>query len=597
MDGEKKIEPMVENVLDDLARGKVAAGMYGVVSKHLETFTKMGITPADIRELLELKKKIVFLPEPFAYSLSRPGRGDYLLANFDSPSVVPLDGNEERFVAALHSYYQEATTYKKELEILSQRAEQHLKWISEYPHYQLVEEQERKLLIEILMKRDIDRYSYHTDKEQKRFLEKFDLYDAYHLDDDKQTLRWQAGKILESRGLVPRGSVERILTEDNVSIDELKNRLTRHQIDKLRVDWVEVVDDKISGFKYIRCRIDGEYQNVRKLSVKDAELLERLENKTEMAVKYFADVLEKNWGECRMIVDEKAFARMSMDYTDRLIDIYRHGMNEQEVILSKASKESFVDRFWLNPSLFSLEQLSVEDQKNYAIKTLVYYIEDLRPGQLTEEEMIELVGMKGQTFTYNGRELEDNFMNLPTSFFPLIEQCGKYDREMIDYVKVQRGIGIITPTIAYNSMHYFLSHRLYTEWDSEGVEVDNGEATGEYYYPNKNMKNPAEKFPPNLLNEMQWSTLGNKSQGEAAKFIPDVAYPKNRITGVQVYPSGNGELSIRCMVDGEQQGGKQLSEEDACRYKDERTDLNEMALGYFTEAFAWKGDRNVSLKR
>lgn len=124
MDGGKMIESMVEDILDDLARGKVAAEMYGVVNKHLETFKKMGITLADIKELLVLKKKIVFLPEPFAYSLSRPRRGDYLLANFDSLSVVPLDGNEERFVAALHSYYQEATMYKKELEILSQRAGQ-----------------------------------------------------------------------------------------------------------------------------------------------------------------------------------------------------------------------------------------------------------------------------------------------------------------------------------------------------------------------------------------------------------------------------------------------------------------------------------------
>lgn len=597
MDGGKMIEPMVENVLDDLIRGKVTAGMYGVVNKHLETFTKMEITPDDIRKVLELKKKIVFLPEPFAYSLSRPGRGDYLLANFDSPSVVPLDRNEERFVAALHSYYQEAATYKKELKILSQKAERSLKWMSEYRHYQLGEEQESELLTEILMKRDIDRYSYHTDKEQKQFLEKFDLYDAYHMDDDKQTLRWQAGEILESRGLVPRGSVERILTEEHVSIDELKNRLTRHQIDKRRVDWVEVVDDKICGTKYIRCRVDGEYRHVRRLSVKDAELLEKLENKKEMAVKYFTDVLEKNWGECRMMVDEKAFVRMSMSYTDRLIDIYRHGMNEQEVMLSKASKDSFVDRFWWATPLFSLEQHSVEDQKKYAFKTLVYYIEDLRPGQMTKEEMIELVGMKGQTFTDEGRELEDNIMNLPTSFFPLIEQCGKYDREMIDYVKVQRGIGIITPTIAYNSMHYFLSHRLYTEWDPEGTEVGNGETTGEYYYPNRNMSNPAEKFPSNLLNELQWSTLGNKSLGEAAKFIPDAAYPKNLITGVQVYPSGNGGLYIRGMVDGEQQGGKLLSEEDAIRCKDERTDLHEMALGYFTEAFAWKGEKNVSLKR
>ena len=337
MDGGKMIEPMVENVLDDLTRGKVTAGMYGVVNKHLETFTKMGITPDDIRKILELKKKIVFLPEPFAYSLSRPGRGDYLLANFDSPSVVPLDRNEERFVAALHSYYQEAATYKKKLEILSQKAGQHLKSLGNFPNYQPGEEQGKGLLT------------------------------------------------------------------------------------------------------------------------------------------------------------------------------------------------------------------------------------DLLSGQLTNEEVIV--------------------------------QYGECDREMIDYVKVQRGIGIITPTIAYNSMHYFLSHRLYTEWDPEGTEVGNGETTGEYYYPNRNMSNPAEKFPPNLLNELQWSTLGNKSHGEAAKFIPDAAYPKNRITGVQVYPSGNGGLYIRGMVDGEQQGGKLLSEEDAIRCKDERTDLNEMALGYFTEAFAWKGEKNVSLKR
>lgn len=482
------------------------------------------------------------------------------------------------------------------MEILSQRAGRYLKWINEYPHYQLGEEQERELLTEILMKHDIDRYPYHTDKEQKQFLEMFDLYDAYHIDDDKQVFRWQAGKILESRGIVPKGSVERILNEDNISMDELENRLTRHLIDKTRIDWVETVDDKTSGAKYIHCRVDGECQHARRLSAKDAELLERLENKTEMAVKYFADVLEKNRRECRMTVDEKAFARMSMDYTDRLIDIYRHGMNEQDVMLSRASKNSFVDMFWWNTSLFSLEQHSVEDQKRYAFKTLLYYIADLQPGQLTEKEMIELVGMQGQTFTDKGRVLEDNFMNLPISFFPLMEQCGKYDRDMIDYVKVQRGIGRITPTIAYNSMHYFLNHRLYAEWDPESTEVDNEEATGEYYYPNKNMKNPAEKFPPNLLNELQWSTLGNLCQGEASKFIPDVAYPKNRITGVQVYPLRNGNLCIRCMVDGEQQSGKQLSEEDACRYGEEKTDLNEIALRYYTEAFALKGDRSVSLK-
>ena len=111
------------------------------------------------------------------------------------------------------------------------------------------------------------------------------------------------------------------------------------------------------------------------------------------------------------------------------------------------------------------------------------------------------------------------------------------------------------------------------------------------------MKNPAEKFVPNLLNEMQWSSLGNKSRGEAAEFIPYTAFQKNRITGVQVYPSVNGELNIRCMVDGEQRGSKRLSEEDAARYRNEKTDLNEMAVEYFTKAFAWEEDWNITLKR
>lgn len=75
MDDGEMIEATVKYVLDKLTRKDVTAGMYVVGNKHLDTSTKVGITSADIKELLELKEKIFFLPEPFAYSLSRPGRG------------------------------------------------------------------------------------------------------------------------------------------------------------------------------------------------------------------------------------------------------------------------------------------------------------------------------------------------------------------------------------------------------------------------------------------------------------------------------------------------------------------------------------------
>lgn len=359
---------LIGKIKESLAEKGISEKQFMAVCQHEDNFVKVQITEADLKELLDLKQKVAFLPESFAYSLSRPGRGDYLLANFDSPSIVPLDRNEERFIDALHSYYQQVKGYKQKTAALVQIAES-----------------------------------------------------------------------------------------------------------------------------------------------------------------YFMP---------------------------------------------------------------SLEEYFVESSKDVQAD----YIRNLRPGQLTDNEVIELVSKKA-VFASRGRELESNFMNLPESFFPLIEQYGKYDRTMIDYVKVQRGIGRITPTTAYNSMDYFLTHRLLAEWNPAGAVDDYEETTGCYYYPNVNMKNPAEKFPPNLLNELQWSALGSKSRGEAAEFIPYAAYPKNRITGVQVYPSGNGGLNIRCMVDGVQQGGKQLSDEDVVRCKEERTDLNEMAVGYFTEAFAWEPERDISLKR
>lgn len=597
--GEKqKMETRVKAVLDKLAYGQVVDDMYGVVREYQSEFLRMGITPYDLKELLELKAKVAFLPDSFSYSLSRPGRGDYILANFDNPSVAPVDNKELQFMEALYSYYQQEAEYKRKLGNLSQIAKEYLKPTKENSWYQLGENQEIELLTDIVLNQSIDKYPYSDSviNEQRHFLEKFDLYNAYHIDDDRITLRWKAGEVLESKGLLQKGSTERVLREAGVSVNKLKDGLCQHEIDRLRISNVKIFTEKISGSKYIRCRVDGDSQPVKELSVRDAELLGKLGNETGIAIKYYADVLDKNWKHNRMIADEKTLERMSMPYVDRLIDIYRNGMNEQDVLLSKASENKEVDSFWWDTMLLGLGEYSVENQKKYAFGTITDYISGLRPGMLTNDEVLSLVKI-GSNPTSEGREMEKILMDLPKSFFPLIEQSGEYDRDVIDYVKVLRGAERITPTTAYNSMCYFLSTSLHREWDPVGADDEYGQVTGGYFYPNKTMANPVEKFPPNLLNEQQWSALGSKYSGEAASFIPYSAFRKNRITGVQVYPLGNGDLNIRCMVDGEQQGGKRLSEEDAGRYRDEKTDLNELAVGYFTDAFAREGERNVSLRR
>lgn len=598
MGDRQKMEPKVKDVLKRLAYGQVFNEMYWVVREHQNEFMRMGIIPYDLKELLKLKTEVAFLPDSFAYSLNRPGRGDYILANFDNPSVTPVDNKELQFMAALYSYYQQKAEYKQKLANLSQIAKEHLKPIKESSWYQLGENQEIELLTDILLNQDIDKYPYSNSaiNEQRQFLQKFGLYDAYHIDDDRISLRWKAGEVLESKGLLQKGSTERLLREAGVSLDKLKDGLCRHKIDRLRISNVKIFTEEISGSKYIRCRVDGESQPVKKLSARDAELLGKLRNEIGIAVKYYADVLDQNLKHNRMIADKKTLERMSMPYVDRLVDIYRNGMSEQDALLSKASEDIEVDSFWWDTMLLGLGEYSVENQKVYAFGTMSDYISGLRPGMLTNDEVLSLVRI-GTDSSNKGREMEKILMDLPESFFPLIEQSGEYDRGVIDYVKVLRDVERITPTMAYNSMNYFLSNRLRAEWDPVGADDEYGQVTGCYWYPNEAMVNPAEKFPPNLLNEQQWSTVGSRYSGEAASFIPYTAFRKNRITGVQVYPLRNGELNIRCMVDGEQQGGKRLSEEDAGRYKDEKTDLNEMAVGYFADAFAREGERNVLLKR
>ena len=109
------------------------------------------------------------------------------------------------------------------------------------------------------------------------------------------------------------------------------------------------------------------------------------------------------------------------------------------------------------------------------------------------------------------------------------------------------------------------------------------------------MKNPAEVFPPNLLNEQQWDFLSNRYNVKAP-FIPETAFRENRIKDVQIYSVRDGGVDIRCVVDGEQQRSKRLSEEDAARY---RGDVNRkvLALEYFMDAFAIGSERDNGMKR
>lgn len=589
------MEPKVKVVLEKLKRKQVVNAMYRIVREYANEFLRMGITPGDIKDLLELKMKTAFLPDAISYSLERPGRGDYVLENFDNPSVQLANDNEKRFADSLCVYYRQAANYTQKIEDISKIAEEHLKLVNMGSYNQLGEKEELRLLADVLQDRNIDVFIENSRLKNWQILFGYNFFDFYYIDDNRLTLKWKAGEILESKGFLDKGSMERVLKEAGVSVDKLQEGLSRYKIDMLRVSEVDVLKDEAGGYKSLRCMVDGEFQDTRELSAKDAILLDRLGNWTGMAVKYYADILEKNRKNGRMIADEKTLARMLMPFSDRLVDIYRNGMNEQDMMLAKASEKREVDSFWWSTMLWGMEKESFQTQKDWAFDRLIEYIDDLRPDMLTDEEVIRLARIPGD-FAHTGREQEHNLMKLPEVFFPLIEQSGVYSQEVIDYAKVQRGIGRVTPTIAYNSMSYFLPLRLVVEWDPTGAADDDGQVTEDYFYPNDSMKNPAEKFPPNLLSEQQWSILGSKQRG-AASFIPQDAFRENRITEVHAYPQRNGELNIRCKVDGEQQSAKQLSEADSWRYRHEKIGLSELATVYFADAFARETERDETLRR
>lgn len=187
-----------------------------------------------------------------------------------------------------------------------------------------------------------------------------------------------------------------------------------------------------------------------------------------------------------------------------------------------------------------------------------------------------------------GREGETGLMYLPEAFVPLVEESGEFDEKMIDYVKVNRGMGRVTPAMAYNSMDYYISNRL--------MKIQDPDDSSRRSFPNFDMINPSEKFSPNLLSEQQWKAFMQKYGGEAYLLMPFGAFRKDRITDVEVYPVPDGGRAIRCKVDGQQQSSVMLSDEDARGYN-RHTDTGDLAVGYFPGAFAKEDMRDLSMGR
>jgi hypothetical protein len=595
LNSSQRINPEVKNALKKISHGEIDNEVYKVIYRHqTDSPHAAGINPEKVADALELKIKAAFLPDSLAYSLARPGRGDYLIANCHNPSVCAVDNNEVRYLDALYAYYQNAADYKVRIKELSVTAREILDKMYKSSYYGLDEEQEKEVLIDLLLDREIERSPLYSNTGKYYFLMKYDLFDAYHLDDNVFTLKWKVGEILESKGLLDKGATKLVFEDAGIAVHKLKENLDRYKVDKLRVSDVEILKENGDASAYIRCKIDNMEQPGRKLSSHNTELLGQSVNALGIGVKYYTDVLDKNRKEGKAIADEKTLARLSMPSVERLIEIYKHGMNEQDIFLARVSRNVEVDSLLRNSMLLEMENESVDAQKHCAFSLLSDYIEDIRPGMLMAEEVIQLA-KEAASSTLEGREEENFLMCIPEVFFPIVERTAELDKGALAYTKVMRDIGRITPSMAYDSMCYYLTYRLYPKWDPTGSDDEYGGIAGCYFYPNENMKNPAEVFPPNLLNEQQWDFLSNRYNVKAP-FIPETAFRENRIKDVQIYSVRDGGVDIRCVVDGEQQRSKRLSEEDAARY---RGDVNRkvLALEYFMDAFAIGSERDNGMKR
>lgn len=594
MIGDRREEKVsaVKSVIDRLQEGEVSEDMCKVIRKYPIEFHKMGVDYIGIMDMLELKTKLAFCPDPFSYDIQDSVRVNYIYKNLDNPDIKLSGENEKRFAEAVSFYYLQDTRYKHKADALIRMVhDRYNRGIKEI-HDSIVKNDAAELFGGILFQKKCPPITDTNFYSMQFLFDKYDLHDVYNMADNRIFLQWKAALGAESVGLLDKGVADILFTDAGIDTDKLENRLTRYKIDKLRISGAELLTLSMGTDIYIRCRVDGQEQKERKLLLADAVEQNPFVDVTGLAVRYFQNVLDQNREENKAVADEKVLTRVNMSTVERLVDISHYGLSREDVMLLKISKDNNVDKFWKDTGLLEIEDEPVENQKICAFEKLGDYLSDLRPGMLSDKEIIHASLLPQCAYTME-REGEIALMKLSEAFFPLIEQSQAWQNDMgaVDYVKVMRGIGRITPQIAYNSMDYFLKNRLYTEWD----HVGKGEK-GEQWFPNRNMKNPAEKFSPNLISEEQWTALGKRDFNQGAAFIPRGAFRKDRVTEVQVYPSGDGGIAIRCRIDDRQQSGQRLPDVDALKYNG-GTDARELAVNYFMDAFAREAERSAALVR
>lgn len=71
---------------------------------------------------------------------------------------------------------------------------------------------------------------------------------------------------------------------------------------------------------------------------------------------------------------------------------------------------------------------------------------------------------------------------------------------------------------------------------------------------------------------------------------------KERISDINVYSRQDGQMIIRCKIDGEWQLGRKLSFADVCKF-DDNTDRMELATRYFKDALELEQSRQQGMKR
>lgn len=576
----------------NLSGGRVVGNLYEMVCQHPDLFKQKGITPALAKEIVDLKSIISFCPEPSSYSIKEQERVDYIYENLDNPSIVFSSENEKRFMDAILSYYAARDEYDEKVRELKELVNDE----RSFPKNDaMAEEKEIGILMDILF----DRFSVDSSQEPYSVIsttfKKCDLIDAYNMDDDGQALKLKAGLVLESKGLLSQGLIDKIVSDAGYSVDAIKAALNRYKIDRMRV-WNVKTSPLDTGLgELICCEIDGVAQEARVLSADVVKRKNLLTDEKGLAIRLFKDVLDNTREKSQWLNEEKILKRVSMPYLGRLLDIYRNGMTKEDILLMNkvVDTQQTVDSFWEDNN-FGPDEFSVEQQKELAFSKLVNYLSDIRPDMLSAEEILRLIEVVPMG-CLEEEIPERNLLRLDESFFPLVEQSGEYDY-LLDYVKTVKGMERITPKLAFNSMDYYLYHLSDEVWDPEGVDDECGRVTGGYVRKNCFLSNPAYKFPPNLLSEEQWKELKARNPEVTNKDLPSGAFKRNRVTDVQVYPYRDGSMAIRCKVDNEQQESRLLSETDMRNYSD-NTDRRELAVNYYMDAFAREPERNIILGR